>query len=75
MLYGGHILDSGDAEAVRSLCRQCLTTGASLKASSGFANLLAAVRGISNPGEWRLPGWLQTAGGEGRGWLEKAAPA
>ncbi|KAJ6652297.1 hypothetical protein lerEdw1_012750, partial [Lerista edwardsae] len=49
MLYGGHILDSGDAEAVQSLCRQCLATGAPPKAGSGFANLLAAVHGINTP--------------------------
>lgn len=51
MLYVGHILDEGDAEAVRSLCQQYLASGEQKPLGQGFTNLLAAVSGKNSSGE------------------------
>uniref|UniRef100_A0ABM5FVF4 Dynein heavy chain domain-containing protein 1 isoform X2 n=1 Tax=Pogona vitticeps TaxID=103695 RepID=A0ABM5FVF4_9SAUR len=50
LLYGGHVLDSGDAQAVQSLCRQCLASAAHLQPGSGLQSLLAAVLGRPSSG-------------------------
>ncbi|XP_054830568.1 dynein heavy chain domain-containing protein 1 [Eublepharis macularius] len=47
--YGGHILDQGDAEAIRSLIHQCLAADSQESPSPGFPDLLAALRGCLKP--------------------------
>uniref|UniRef100_A0ACB8FFS0 Uncharacterized protein n=1 Tax=Sphaerodactylus townsendi TaxID=933632 RepID=A0ACB8FFS0_9SAUR len=47
--FGGHILDSGDAEATQYLTQQFLSSDAHQLAESGLSNLLAAVRGNPDP--------------------------
>ncbi|XP_039203890.1 dynein heavy chain domain-containing protein 1 isoform X2 [Crotalus tigris] len=50
ILYGGHVLDEGDAQAVESLCRQCLAPASHPLPGSGLQRLLAAVIGHTSPG-------------------------
>ncbi|XP_008121816.2 dynein heavy chain domain-containing protein 1 isoform X1 [Anolis carolinensis] len=50
MLYGGHVLDSGDAQAIESLCRQCLSSSARLQPGSGPQRILDLVIGHPTPG-------------------------
>ncbi|XP_070605500.1 LOW QUALITY PROTEIN: dynein heavy chain domain-containing protein 1 [Erythrolamprus reginae] len=50
MLYGGHVLDEGDAQAVESLCQQCLAPASYMLLGSGLQRLLAAVIGHSSSG-------------------------
>nr|XP_060623170.1 dynein heavy chain domain-containing protein 1 [Anolis sagrei ordinatus] len=50
MLYGGHVLDSGDAAAIESLCRQCLAPGAHLQPGSGPQRILELVIGPPTAG-------------------------
>ncbi|XP_034282242.1 dynein heavy chain domain-containing protein 1 isoform X2 [Pantherophis guttatus] len=50
ILYGGHVLDEGDAQAVESLCQQCLAPTSHLLPGSGLQRLLAAVIGHTSPG-------------------------
>lgn len=51
ILYGGHVLDEGDAQAVESLCQQCLAPSSHLLPGSGLQRLLAAVIGHTGPGK------------------------
>lgn len=53
ILYGGHVLDEGDAQAVESLCRQCLAPASHPLPGSGLQRLLAAVIGHTSPGKKR----------------------
>ncbi|XP_032075272.1 dynein heavy chain domain-containing protein 1 [Thamnophis elegans] len=50
ILYGGHVLDEGDAQAVESLCQQCLAPSSHLLPGCGLQRLLAAVIGHTGPG-------------------------
>ncbi|XP_033001694.1 dynein heavy chain domain-containing protein 1 [Lacerta agilis] len=50
MLYGGHVLDSGDAQVVKSLCQACLAPASPLQPGSSLQQLVAAVVGCPNPG-------------------------
>ncbi|XP_026544182.1 dynein heavy chain domain-containing protein 1 [Notechis scutatus] len=50
ILYGGHVLDEGDAQAVESLCQQCLAPASHALPGSGLQMLLAAVIGHASPG-------------------------
>ncbi|XP_077782912.1 dynein heavy chain domain-containing protein 1 isoform X3 [Podarcis muralis] len=50
MLYGGHILDSGDAQVVQSLCQACLAPASPLQPASSLQQLVATVVGCPNPG-------------------------
>ncbi|KAH0625314.1 hypothetical protein JD844_033823 [Phrynosoma platyrhinos] len=50
MLYGGYILDRGDAQAVESLCQQCLKPTARLQPGCGPQKILDLVIGSPGPG-------------------------
>nr|XP_034971207.1 dynein heavy chain domain-containing protein 1 [Zootoca vivipara] len=50
MLYGGHVLDSGDAQVVQSLCQACLAPASPLQPPSSLQQLVATVVGCPNPG-------------------------
>ncbi|XP_062983829.1 dynein heavy chain domain-containing protein 1 [Elgaria multicarinata webbii] len=50
ILYGGHVLDEGDAQAVQSLCQQCLSPAFRLQPGIGLQSLLALVVGCPSPG-------------------------
>ncbi|XP_061485744.1 dynein heavy chain domain-containing protein 1 [Rhineura floridana] len=49
-LYGGHVLDRGDAQAVQSLCQECLATASCQQPGTGLQRLLATVIGQPSPG-------------------------
>ncbi|XP_053163641.1 dynein heavy chain domain-containing protein 1 isoform X3 [Hemicordylus capensis] len=50
MLYGGHVLDRGDAHAVHSVCQQCLASPPLGQPEPGLTSLQAAMIGPSSPG-------------------------
>ncbi|XP_025032697.1 dynein heavy chain domain-containing protein 1-like isoform X2 [Python bivittatus] len=50
ILYGGHVLDEGDAQVVKTLCRQCLASASRQAPGPGLQSLLAAVLGPQSPG-------------------------
>ncbi|KAF7235156.1 Dynein heavy chain domain-containing protein 1 [Varanus komodoensis] len=50
ILFGGHVLDEGDAQAVQSLCRQCLGPASHLRQETGLQSLLALVASGPRPG-------------------------
>ncbi|KAM8821378.1 dynein heavy chain domain-containing protein 1 [Eudromia elegans] len=50
VLYGGHILDEGDAAAVQSLAQECLDPVAPLLHSPGLQSLLTPLQSCCRPG-------------------------